>query len=475
MKNKLIIGFLIATVIANFGCKKQIDLKPTDNILPEIAFVTINDLQNTLNSAYARYDGEGTAYINSLLSDEVRLGRDNGGQGQFANRFQYGQDATTGGDVTSGWLANYRMIFSCNLVLANLNKVPAPTSADSLRVVRIGAQATALRALGFFELQQRYAKGPYDPTSPGIPLTLTYVDPNTNPKPPRNTSLEVLNRIQADLTLASQQLPAITTANFGDTLLNKLSITALQARVALYKKEWQKAFDSSTAVINSGIRPLATGTAFTGIWQDAVLNSEVLFRIKRNSASLGNLYTTTLNAVYFSPSVKLRSAYSAADIRPGAYFATFNAALANNYVVFKFFQSSLGGRINDFKAIRISEMYLIRAEANVELTNLPNAGTADLDALRSQRGLGLSSTPLFATKADAINFIFDERYRELCFEGFRFFDLKRKGFNVDRNLGAGDVESAGWQSLVAGDYRFALPIPVAEIQANPNVTQNPNY
>ena len=61
----------------------------------------------------------------------------------------------------------------------------------------------------------------------------------------------------------------------------------------------------------------------------------------------------------------------------------------------------------------------------------------------------------------------------MCFEGFRFFDLKRKGLDVSRN--ASDVSSATWQNLPAGNFRFALPIPQEEIFANPNATQNPNY
>jgi hypothetical protein len=466
--------YLFAGVLISSGCKKQVDVQPTDLILPEFAFTTVDNLQAGLNTAYQRYDGENTAYIASLLSDEARYGRDNAGQGQFTFRWQYGQDATTGGEVTQGWRTFYSMIAACNIVLDNIDKVFAVNSADSARKIQIRAQALGLRALAHFELHERYSKGIYNPTELSVPFVSSFIDPISAPTPKRDTSVMVLSRIQSDLRLASSLMGATTPANFTDVVLNKLNITALQARISLYKREWQKAIDSATVVINSGIRPLGSSAQFAGIWSDANLTSEVLFRTKRNSAasSLGSLFTTTLNGVYFSPSIKLRGMYAAGDIRPSNYFAFFAPnTIPENWVVFKYFQSALGGKINDFKGMRIPEMYLIRAEALIELSGDGNAGTPDLITLRTARSAG--AVPVFADKTAGINFVLDERMRELCFEGFRFFDLKRKGLGVDRN--PLDVESSTWLTLPAGNYRFALPIPVAEIQANPNVIQNQNY
>ncbi len=473
MKKKIKYSILFfAAAIIFTSCEKQVDLKPTDVLLANQAFITVTDLQNGLNTAYARYNGENTAYINSLLSDEARYGRDNGGQGQFTYRFQYGQDVTTGGDVTGGWGSFYSMTQACNIVLDNMKNVVATNAADTAKKIQISAQVIALRALALFELHQRYSKGVYNPTDLSVPIVLTFIDPNLVPKPFRDNAGDVLARIQSDLKAASNVMPAVTAGNFTDVLLNKLNITALQARVALYKGEWQKAIDSSTLVINSNIRPLVTGTTFANIWTDADLVSEVLFRTKRNSASLGSLFITTNNFIYFSPSVKLRGMYNGSDIRPANYFAFANPSTTpSNWVVFKFFGSALGGRINDFKGIRIPEMYLIRAEAQIENTNNPNAGNADLSSVRTARNAG--SLPAFANKTEAITYVLDERYRELCFEGFRFFDLKRKGLGVDRDIL--DVESTTWLNLSPGNFRFALPIPVAEIQANSNVVQNPNY
>ena len=116
-------------------------------------------------------------------------------------------------------------------------------------------------------------------------------------------------------------------------------------------------------------------------------------------------------------------------------------------------------------------MYLLRAEAYAESNQLPQA-SADINSIRAARITGY--TPIsFTSQAQAVTEVLNERYKELCYEGFRFFDLKRKGLGVSRN--ASDVQSTTWQNLSATDYHFALPIPQTEIDVNPGMLQNPGY
>ena len=76
----------------------------------------------------------------------------------------------------------------------------------------------------------------------------------------------------------------------------------------------------------------------------------------------------------------------------------------------------------------------------------------------------------FATAQDLINAVTEERYKELCFEGFRFYDLKRNNLPVNR---ASTDAAPEWQTLPAGNYRFVFPIPASEMLVNPNMIQNP--
>jgi starch-binding outer membrane protein, SusD/RagB family len=460
-----IIGACFALAIAFAGCKKDLDLRPTDTVGEEVAFNSVASLQKGLNTAYARYSlaRADKSFVSSITSDEVKFGPGNGGTGQFGYRLQYNSDATSGGDVTNGFFLYYSMLDMVNRVLERLPEIPA-TGTEITQRTAINGQLLALRALGHFELLEAYSQK-YDAADPlGIAVTTTSC---LTCYPARNTVAEVIASVEKDLADAKAILPAVTPSGYNDLALNQVSITAIQARVALHKGEWQKAADYATSVITSGVKTLAAGSAFTGIWTDANTN-EILFRSRlENSAALGGQWTSTNGSIIFSPSDKLTATYTAADVRLNAYIGTNSGSR----FVKKFSSSSRGGSIVDVKNIRIAEMYLLRAEARAELNDLAGAAS-DINTLRTARIAGYTNIS-YADKASAITDILLERYKELAFEGFRFFDLKRRALPLQRN--ASDVDSPLWQTMAAGDKRFVYPVPAEEILANPNFQQNPGY
>lgn len=473
-KRILIIGKLLMVAVVFIGCRKQLNLLPTDSIVEANAFQTVADLQRGLNTVYARYNNyENTIFIGSVASDEAKFGRDNGGQGQFIFRYQYNADPTTGGDATAGWGGFYSMLDFCNRTLAKIDEIPATNATEQAQKPLIRAQLLTLRAAAHFELLIRFSRGVYNPSDLAVPIRTTSGD--LFAKPARNTSGEVMAQIESDISNALALMPAVTPANFSDVAFNRINTTALLARIALWKREWQRAADLANTVITSNVRPLATSAAaFNGIWDDSNLTTEVLFRIKRNTVGIGGTWITTGGLIYFAPTDKLRATFDAAnDIRFPVYFGQSGTA----WFIRKYFGSALGGRINDVKVMRIAEMHLIRAEALAELSNTPGdanfvAATAELNLLRSRRINGYTNQT-FATKAELLDAILNERYRELCFEGFRFWDHKRRGLPITRLTS--DVDGLNWLTLPADNFRFAMPIPVAEMQANPNMVQNPGY
>lgn len=451
--------------VALSSCKKDLDLLPTDSITPGNAFRTLDDAQLAVNGAYGRYSARlNTIYAVSLVTDEAKLGKDNAGQGALTYRYQYSSDPTTGGDVTGGYAAYYFVIDQANRVLAALPNVMV-TPAEETRRNTVRGQMLALRAISHFDLLESFAKS-YSASDPkGIPY-MTVSDPSA--KPARLTIGEVVTKIEADLLEAYNLSPTVTGATFSDTVLNKVNIDAYRARVALYKGDYPNAITYASNVISSNVRPLASGSTFADIWTDANTSSEVLFRTRLlTSTGLGGLYTTTSGLVYVAPSDKLRTSYSPDDIRLSSYIGG-NAS--DGYYVNKYYQSSRGGRIVDIKNARIAEMYLIRAEAYAKQT-VPNVtlGAADLNFLRSKRITGYVNES-FASPALLLTAVLDERFKELAFEGFRLFDLKRNALPVQR--AASDVGSAAWQTLPVGNFRFVLPIPQFEMLANPNMVQN---
>ena len=135
----------------------------------------------------------------------------------------------------------------------------------------------------------------------------------------------------------------------------------------------------------------------------------------------------------------------------------------------------VNGRV-DIKVMRAAEVLLNRAEAQFNLGDEAGA-LATLDELRADRFTGFTSPgETGAALEDAIQF---NRRVELCFEGHRFFDIKRRGENMVRSAFGDIIDGSGTpaevQLLSAGDFRFQLPIPLAEENANDNLEQNPGY
>jgi len=460
---KYIPGMLALVMLAS-SCKKDLDLRPTDTVEEAVAYNSVTSLENGLLVAYSRYGASRvtTMLATSLTSDEVKFGPNNGGFGQFSFRLQYNADATTGGDVIAPFGAYYSVLDQVNRVLSKVDQVPAPGS-EAVRKDNIKGQLLALRAMAHFEILEPYTKK-YDPSDPlGIPVVTA---PCLTCQPARSTVAQVVAQIEKDLADAKALMPAVTAATYDDLVLNPVSVDAYAARVALYKGEWQKAADLATAVINTNIKPLVSGNAFAGIWEDVNTN-EVLFRLRFETSSLVGAQWNNAGII-FSPSDKLTSSYSASDIRSTAFIGT----KSNGRYVKKFSESSRGDNVVDLKAIRTAEMYLIRAEARAELNNLAGA-TADINMLRSNRISSYVPISTYGDKNTAITDIILERFRELAFEGFRFYDLKRRGLPLQR--AATDVDSQLWQNLAAGDFRFVYPIPADELLANRSIVQNPGY
>jgi len=462
--NKIL--FLSCTVLF-FSCTKNLDLNPTDSFTQAAAFQNLQDIQYGVNLAYQDFGAYSKdMYTNALLSDEAKIGTGNAGQGLFGYRFQYGSDNTSGSDVTGAWGSYYSVINQANIVLAAMEGVSVPASLQP-RKNELRGQLLGLRAISHFQLLQSFAATyPNNTAALGVPIITNF---NILALPKRNTIGEVMTQIEKDIADANALLPNVTAATFTDTVINKINLEAFQARIALYKGDYANAIKYSTDVINSGAKPLVTDPDFSNIWTDDG-DGEILFKIRyTNSTAIGGMWSTTSPSYYIAPSDKLVATYDPADIRLGAYVGT--SASAGNYVN-KFYTSSRGGLTVDMKVCRTAEIYLIRAEAYAKQANPDvSSGAADINLLRTQRILTYSDQS-FGSATELSKAVADERYKELCFEGFRFFDLKRTGQSVSR--GASDA-NALWQTLPANSYRFVLPIPIDELNANHNCVQNPGY
>lgn len=468
MRLKHMTTVLAVAALALQSCEKRIDLLPTDSINEANAFQTVTDLEQGLYAAYGSWSGENTMYVNAIVADETKISNENRGQGQFEFKWQY--VPAQGGSASGGWSSFYYTIGLVNKELAAIDNVKPANAAETDLKERIRAELLAIRGIAHFEILYRFS-GRYNPSASGIPYT---TKSDIGARPARQPQSEVLKGIEADLA-AAKAIAALPTApavtgTAGTIRLSKATIAGFQARVALYKGDWTNAAALATEAITTSGKTLATGAAFSAIWTDDS-EAEVMLKLRRTGTGVGTLWQDNNGDVFFEPSDKLKSFFNrTTDSRFSAYFLIQPTA-QDTCLVRKFFSSTRGPKIVDVKVMRVAEMYLIRAEARAELGDLTGS-VADYNLLRSNR-ITPYSNAIFPSKTDAINAIYAERARELCFEGFRYFDHLRRGIDITRP--ASDVQSSAWQNLPATDFRMLFPIPQASMLSNPNMVQNPGY
>jgi starch-binding outer membrane protein, SusD/RagB family len=459
MHNKFLNLFLaIGTVCLLSACEKNLDLKPLDNIDASKAYLKIQDLTDALYSVYAGNNNSTRIYNGSILADEVKLSDENRGQGQFQFKWQYNSSSTP-----AGLGAQYAMIDQIHRILDAAPGIAAATPAEENTKKRIQSEMIAMRGIAYYELLINFMPQGYDANALAVPLVLKS---DLLQKPARNTVGEIMAQIEADLATGRGET-LIPNAPTDPLRLSQAAIAAYQARAALLKRDWDKAITYSTDAITLSGKTLSR-TDFPAYWTDDN-ESETILKY-RNSTSPVLLWRDTNGDIFFEPADKLKNLFDKVnDVRYATYFTGIpgdDTSFVNKYP-----GSARGPRINDLKLIRLAEMYLIRAEAYAEKEQLGNAAT-NINALRAARIAGYTDVA-FASKDIAISQILTERYKELCFEGFRFFDLKRRNLPIDRNLS--DSRSTSWQNLAANSTLFALPIPATEFSGNPNMVQNPGY
>jgi hypothetical protein len=111
-------------------------------------------------------------------------------------------------------------------------------------------------------------------------------------------------------------------------------------------------------------------------------------------------------------------------------------------------------------AIRLAELYLIRAEARIKKAS-PDVGGALADLNEVRRRAGVPDVES-GDRDEIIQAIEDENSLEFAFESHRWFDLVR-------TKRAGDV-----LGITDANY-WLFPLPASDILSDPDVEQNPGY
>lgn len=370
----------------------------------------------------------------------------------------------------------YDIINQTNLFLEFTDALPDATIEEKNQ---IKAEALTIRAYIHFLLSEIYAQNygyTADASHPGIVYNKTSINEKLT-YPARETVANTYTFIIEDITTA---LNLYSGVNLFDgpsySYFNKISAKALLAKVYLSKKDWKNAYDTANdIIINSGVN-LISSDNYIAQWEQPDLPvSEILleFSIPRSNdgAVSGSLfaqygYTNNTNYGTYAASDDLVNLYENTDIRKQLFLTRSIPTIVNlqsvprDYNFTKKFQNNPG-----YVAFRLSEQYLIRAEAAIGLNN-PDQARTDINSIRAR-----AKASLLTNNNNIADLLFLERRKELCFEGHLFFDIARNKKDVSRNDGCISL-SCG---LTYPSPKYVLPIPRRNITLNSNLKQNESY
>ncbi len=470
MKLKKIVidtSVLIVSIAIFCSCKKSfLDREPYASLPTSESIKTVDDMEIAVNGAYSNLRstnlyGRTVPLFADLLADNVYISAVN--SNRYLDFFQVNYTVNNG-NAQGIWETAYNTILNTNNVIGS--SLQGTPEIDQLR-----GEALAMRALMYFELVKHFAK-PYtvDANGLGVPLIVSY-DPFK--KPQRNTVSEVYAQIKTDLDNA---IPLLTIPK-SSGYFSAYAAKALLARMHLFKGEWTSALEAAEDVINNSGYALLGPNQFFSYWSSNTARTdglETLFEVVFDL--VGNAGNDALAYFYdqagYGDALASRdfyNSYAASDIRKGLIVPTIHPDRGNIRVVNKYPNSSQPDK-DEFKVIRLSEVYLIAAEAALQ------SGDEGL-ALNYLNEIAFRRDPNFAgyssTGAALLDDILLERRKELAFEGHRYWDLARNNRDVER-ININNNYPGVPLIIETTNFRRILPIPQSELDANPNIRSQQN-
>lgn len=379
------------------------------------------------------------------------------------------------------WESAYKQIGALNEAILYLSVLEQTGKVKSLT-----GEALFLRAYNYFNLAIIYSRVPghlVDDFNLCVPLLVKpffneggSITEQASVK--RATVDAVWEQILLDLTDAFTMLEG-NDGGLHPYRVSAVAVKALQSRVYLYKGDWPNTVLAANYVISNSPVGLYDGK-YTDIFSDG---KESLWQLHYNvtenlaSTSLHSTYGTVDNGTRDEEGFGDGTGAGDAQLSVTADFmdlidqekdTRFQALRKVHYYgqdlwwTTKF--NSWGGvfGLDDIPLMRISEVYLNRAEAYAHQTSYTQARN-DLNLLMNKRGLDNTAV----SNSELLDEILLQRRIELAFEGHRFFDMKRLGRDIPR--------ANGMAAIPYEDYRVVAPISTTEMDVNKELVNNPGY
>lgn len=421
----------IACAICCVGCGNFLEEYSQDLVVvksvEDLDEVLLGDVYLPNNAPNSFLSSSFVAWLNFLDDDVNTVINRRGGSKWLSTKWLYGytnwlQDIgqSVDGGITmsnddSPWVGTYYRINIINIILNELKEVNIDGEADEAAALRIQGECHFLRGFFYFFLVNLYAEA-YQPEKAveqlGIPLKLSnYVENEFH----RNSLEEVYAQVLEDLMLAVDELTRSPQPN-PSYRASRASALLLLSRVYLYMQDWEQArkYAKEFLEIHSTLFNLAG------------LDKESYFMNKNNEEIIFSQSSQTLVKVLtaeggdFCVSRDLYHLYDKNDYRKSIFFKenflTDSIALNRKYT-----DKERGANPSDGFTLRVAEGYLNMAEACAMLDDAD--ANVWLNRLRQNRIAGY--VDMQYSGEELIQQIRNERRKEFCLEGHRWFDLRR--------------------------------------------------
>jgi hypothetical protein len=477
MKKKIIFTLVLGLTIVFQGCVDFLEQSPSDALPSAEAITSVADLNNAVNGVYtgmidfdlgqgqqtepySYYGGDFIAYAD-LKGGDLNYTSSNNQISPMA-RYEHGVESDF---AEHYWKMPYTLIGRINDVLSVADNV-AIAAGEQEQFDDLKGQLYALRALCHFDLVRLFAKAPaisdVNAVNSGIPISNEKYP--VNYEPARATLKETYDFIKGELNKAIGLLSK--EENLGK--INYWAAKGLLARVYLYNGENNDALTAAQDVINNSPYSLYTINNYLNVW-GVEGASESMFEILTNSShnsqrnSIG-YYTHSDGygeCAFSTQGYELLTA-NPNDIRSQLIEWEDDETETEGYYTQKYPGREGNLYLNNPIVIRLSEVYLIAAEAKVKGGLGGQNAAWYINELRRNR---------IANYVDVSSVTLDdiliERRKELVAEGHQCWDAWRNGKTVFPPRLNREVNGS--------DKLAVLPIPKRETDISSNLKQNPGY
>ena len=489
---KINILFAVLGIVLLSSCESFLDVKPSNSAAAETSILTAADAKVAITGLMRKmttsdYYGRNFVMYGDAKGGDFAISS----QGRGLDALYVFNHSATSNSYSGFWSQLYNNILQANNLIINIEKIEAD-GKGSTTLSDYKGQALTARALMYFDLVRLYGK-PYtmDKASLGVPLILEPLDASAQPT--RATVEAVYTQVLKDLADAEPLLTKTVSATT-KCYLNYYSNKAIQARVNLTMGKYPEALAAAEVVITATTKfALYSNANWVGSWSGQ-FGSESIFElaIYESEADLltGSLgyYLMRLAKVKSAMGWFMASDYYLArlnedptDVRWGIMdydeIATTRFGSCVKYSGMDLKGDKGSPSAVNIKVIRLSEMYLIAAEAAFSQPTPDKVKASTyLNAIRKRAPALAASTPTTVT----LDMIINEKSKELFAEGQRYFDMIRLNKTIvfnDELIQPAVIITHRTKSIDRTFYKAILPIPKSEMDANPAIAvqQNTGY